>query len=373
MLKKKRIISLIMACVMLLGTLICFDKATLKTYAATPGISYTSYVQGLGWLDWKKNGTMSGTTGRSKRLEGLKVKLVNKSVQGSVVYRAYIGNQGWQSWFSNGEIAGEVGESKQIEAVEIKLTKDMAKQYDIYYRVHVQSKGWLSWAKNGKTAGTTGINRRIEAIQIKLVKKGAKAPGDTSNPYISYSDGVYADTVSDVMDLLRNVGFYNVGANVERKTLVSYYDVNGDGIKELFISTKHHDYDTDYEEINSFKMYTMVNNKVKEVVLPEKGRSRYDFIITSDNQVCITFKSNHPNMDKPDYHFYSLSADGRLVEKKAYQRVWGAYYGRENDLYIITHGKDTIAMEGYYGSLFLDSAVEQSLENVVEDIDRTEL
>ena len=65
MLKKKRIISLIMACVMLLGTLICFDKATFKTYAAAPGISYTSYVQGLGWLDWKKNGTMSGTTGRS--------------------------------------------------------------------------------------------------------------------------------------------------------------------------------------------------------------------------------------------------------------------------------------------------------------------
>ena len=81
----------------------------------------------------------------------------------------------------NDDTSGTSGQSKRLEAIRIKLTDELAENYDIYYRVHAQSFGWLGWAKNGESAGTEGYSYRLEAIQIQLVKKGSSAPGSTSN------------------------------------------------------------------------------------------------------------------------------------------------------------------------------------------------
>lgn len=81
-------------------------------------------------------------------------------------------------------MSGTTGQSKRLEAIQIKLTGDMSNKYDVYYRVHAQTYGWLDWAKNGTSAGTEGLAKRLEAIQIVLVEKGGKAPGNTSNPFV---------------------------------------------------------------------------------------------------------------------------------------------------------------------------------------------
>jgi uncharacterized protein YjdB len=73
-------------------------------------------------------------------------------------------------------MSGTSGESKRLEAIQIKLTGEMANHYDVYYRVHAQSYGWLGWAKNGESAGTAGYAKRLEGIQIVLVPKGSAAP-----------------------------------------------------------------------------------------------------------------------------------------------------------------------------------------------------
>ena len=77
-----------------------------------------------------------------------------------------------RDWRSDGEMAGTSGESKRLEAIHIRLTGDIANYYDIYYRVHVQTIGWQDWVKNGETAGTEGHSYRLEAIEIKLVFQG---------------------------------------------------------------------------------------------------------------------------------------------------------------------------------------------------------
>ena len=41
-------------------------------------IYYRVHVQSYGWLDWAKNGQMSGTSGLAKRLEGIQIVLVPK-------------------------------------------------------------------------------------------------------------------------------------------------------------------------------------------------------------------------------------------------------------------------------------------------------
>jgi uncharacterized protein YjdB len=154
--------------------------------ADTTSVVYRTHVQNVGWQAWKYNGAVSGTSGQSKRLEGIYIKLANAQYSGGITYRTHIQNIGWEEiWRNAGELSGTTGRSLRLEAIQINLTGEMAEHYDIYYRVHAQNFGWLGWAKNGESAGTAGYSLRLEAIQIELVPKGAAAPGSTDRCYIS--------------------------------------------------------------------------------------------------------------------------------------------------------------------------------------------
>ena len=144
-------------------------------------ISYQTHVQTYGWQETKYDGETSGTTGQSKRLEGITIKLTGTQYSGDILYRTHVQTYGWQDWKSNGQVSGTTGESKRLEAIQIKLSGDISNYYDVYYRVHAQNFGWLGWAKNGESAGTAGYAYRLEAIEIQLVPKGQTAPGSTEN------------------------------------------------------------------------------------------------------------------------------------------------------------------------------------------------
>ncbi len=133
-------------------------------------IIYSAHVQNIGWQNNAVSGETAGTTGRSLRVEALKINLADET-EGSVSYRAHVQDVGWQDWVSDGAISGTVGESLRVEALQIKLSGTIADSYDVYYRTHVENVGWTSWVKNGATSGTTGRSLRVEAVQIKLVKK----------------------------------------------------------------------------------------------------------------------------------------------------------------------------------------------------------
>ncbi|MBR2827961.1 MAG: Ig-like domain-containing protein [Bacilli bacterium] len=140
-------------------------------------INYSTHVQDYGWLNDVKDGEMSGTTGQSKRIEGIKIKLKEQEYSGNIEYRTYIHNFGWEPIFSkNGELSGTTGKSLQIEAIEIKLTGEIENYFDVYYRVHSEDYGWLNWAKNGEKSGTVGLSKRLEGIEIVIIKKGTTPP-----------------------------------------------------------------------------------------------------------------------------------------------------------------------------------------------------
>ena len=155
-----------------------YDGKTEKDIKkSTPSVYYKVHRQTYGWeSEWKSDGAESGTTGESKRLEAIKIKLPD-GMSGSVQYRTHIQSIGWESeWKSDGALSGTSGKSKRLEAIQIKLKGKIKDNYDIYYCVHAQHFGWLGWAKNGEQAGTAGYAYRLEAIKIKLVPKGEKAP-----------------------------------------------------------------------------------------------------------------------------------------------------------------------------------------------------
>ena len=147
----------------------------------TISVNYSTHVQKKGWQKYVSNGAMSGTFGKSLRLEAIKIKIANQDVPGNIQYSTHVQKKGWQKYVSNDAMSGTSGKSLRLEAIKIKLTDKLAEKYDIYYRVHAQHFGWLGWAKNGQPAGTEGYSYRLEGIEIKLVEKNGLAPGSTKN------------------------------------------------------------------------------------------------------------------------------------------------------------------------------------------------
>lgn len=153
--------------------------------ANVSGVVYNTHVQTYGWQDYVSNGVMSGTSGESKRLEGIHIALANQPYPGSIEYRTHVQSYGWQPWKNNGQMSGTYGEAKRLEGIEIRLMGEMSVHFDIYYQVHAQTYGWLDWASNGEMAGTSGLSKRLEGIRIVLVPKGNAAPGATARPNVT--------------------------------------------------------------------------------------------------------------------------------------------------------------------------------------------
>ncbi len=154
-------------------------KLTFKIVA--PTVSYMVHVQHSGDQEWRKDGAVAGTSGLSRRLEAIRLKLGSGfPITGGISYRTHVQGIGWQDWQSDGALSGTSGQSRRLEAIRIKLTGTMASKYDVYYRVHAQNVGWMAWAKNGATAGTSNMSWRLEAIQVMLVPKGSSAPGNVN-------------------------------------------------------------------------------------------------------------------------------------------------------------------------------------------------
>ena len=148
-------------------------------------VAYQTHVPSYGWQDYVGNGAVSGTTGQSKRLEGIRIRFDDQPLPGFIQYRTHIQGIGWEKgWRGTDMMSGTEGQARRLEAIEIKLYSAdhvLENEYDIWYRTHVQKYGWTGWAMNGAPCGSEGISYRLEGIQIMLLPKGSPAPGDTTS------------------------------------------------------------------------------------------------------------------------------------------------------------------------------------------------
>ena len=159
----------------------------------TISVGSQAHVQNVGWQNKITDGNISGTVGKSLRLEAIKLSVENQSCSGTIKYQTHVQNIGWQSAVTSGAIAGTTGKALRIEAININLTGELANRYDVYYRVHAQNYGWMNWAKNGENAGTVGKSLRIEGIQVVLVKKGQTAPDNSYGGVITKNSYAYIE------------------------------------------------------------------------------------------------------------------------------------------------------------------------------------
>jgi len=155
-------------------------------YYARRDVSYAAHVQNIGWQNSVSDGELAGTTGRSLRVEALRMSLTD-SPDGTIEYKTRAENGSWQDWASNGETSGSIGKSQPLDALSVRLTGTLAQEYDIYYRVHVSDVGWLGWTSNGSLAGCGGYSRDIEAVEIKILPKGSSSITE-SEAYVEHAD-----------------------------------------------------------------------------------------------------------------------------------------------------------------------------------------
>ena len=136
-----------------LGVLRAKDQSKI-----TGGNLYRSHIQNIGWQGYVNAGQISGTTGRSLRIEAIQIN--SKQVQ----YRVHMKDLGWGAWCTGNAVAGTTGESRRIEAIQFKSSRNMRAQG------HIQNIGWQKEVV-GKdiTIGTTGKSLRLEAFRFEFI------------------------------------------------------------------------------------------------------------------------------------------------------------------------------------------------------------
>jgi len=135
------------------------------------GVEYEVFVEGYGWTPTSRNGFLAGTTGQSKRIEKVRIRLMGvNSKKINVEYNVHVQDHGWMGFVADGAETGVEG--KRIEAIQIRLKGDDSPKYSIEFRSHSQNVGTQDWAKDGELSGTEGGCLRLEALAVLIVPKG---------------------------------------------------------------------------------------------------------------------------------------------------------------------------------------------------------
>ncbi len=199
---------------------------------STLALSVTTHVQNIGWMSpvGIDGTTFAGTTGKSLRLEAIKLTILQSNYDGTIEYQSHIQDYGWESdWKSAGMISGTTGKSLRLEAIKFRLTGELAEMYDIYYQTHVQEIGWTGWAKNGEVSGSSGLSFRLEAIRVAIVEKGSNPPGTSNNAYYEVIGNFNGNQIVKTTNLL--LAYRKSALNSD---LMGAYMYNG--VKYYFLS-----------------------------------------------------------------------------------------------------------------------------------------
>lgn len=181
-------------------------------------VRYRVHIQTYGdQQGWVYNGAYAGTRNLSKRLEELQVQIVPKESknaspkEASVSYRVHRQTYGWEPLdVSDGTVSGTTGQAKRLEGIQISVSGKYSGS--VKYQTQVQTYGWNGWKSDGLTAGTTGQAKRLEAIQIVLVKKTDKAPGATFNGVTSAVSACYVSLRAESNNVLTALGNHSGGS-----------------------------------------------------------------------------------------------------------------------------------------------------------------
>lgn len=171
-------------------------QTTLEADSEEISLKYTTHISGSGWQPYVTTGE-NGKADTTLRLEALKVELSN-TLKGNIKYQAHVQGIGWQSPVSNGMVSGTTGKSLRMEAVKISLDGELATTHDVYYRVYMQNKGWLDWTSNGLPTGSEGYGAVLQAIEMKVISKDDTSIINGENSFYKIGHTTYKGHVQGI-------------------------------------------------------------------------------------------------------------------------------------------------------------------------------
>ena len=131
-----------------------------------PPTGYQTHIAGKGWSAWLDENQISNDIEQLRNIQAVRINFPPHKVYYSVYFNDA---EGWSEEVSNGQQAGTTGKSKAIYGIKIRLDESGTKEFDILYRVHTFDGNWTAWLKNGEVIYSYGV--QINAIQIKLEPK----------------------------------------------------------------------------------------------------------------------------------------------------------------------------------------------------------
>ena len=135
-----------------------------------PLLSYRTHVAVKGWSDgWKSESQLSNPLDQKLDVQAVKIDFPSHKV-----YYSVYDSEGWSEEVIAPEMAGTTGKSKPITGIKIRLDESGAKDFDICYRVHKFDGTWTDWAKNGEAIYSHG--QKLNSIQITLKPKSDSPP-----------------------------------------------------------------------------------------------------------------------------------------------------------------------------------------------------
>ena len=132
-----------------------------------PAMRILGHQQGTGDRKVRDN-EFCGTRGRSRRLEGLQIEIVDQIPDLSLRYMAHLQGIGDTEWHSEGTFCGTRRQSRRLEGFSVELVGSQAANYNVIYTAHLQGIGDTQYFRNGEFCGTRGQSRRLEGLLVRI-------------------------------------------------------------------------------------------------------------------------------------------------------------------------------------------------------------
>ena len=265
------------------------------------GIRYQVLCQGSSkWKSWTADGKKAGTA--QKRLEAIKIELTGEVANHyDVCYRTKTATYGWLNWAKNGEISGTVGLSKKVEAIQIILVeKNSGIPGDASGIVSGQGKASMTKeadgaADDGKAASGAFSSLRYENNSVFYydTKTGSKKTGWIKINGLSYyfdpaKNGKLTDFKAE--DFFSKAVFIG---NSTSEGLTTYF--NSKGKKYLggpLVAAKvSYTFNSDKAKLDGY-MLKYKGNQLQAKALVKKSGSKYALIMMGTNDLVGTAASS---------------------------------------------------------------------------------
>ena len=263
------------------------------------GIKYQVLCQGSSKWKTFADGKKAGTA--QKRLEAIKIELTGEVANHyDVCYRTKTATYGWLNWAKNGEVSGTVGLSKKVEAIQIILVeKNSGVPGNVSGIVSQQEKASMTKEADGAsdTKSSTGafsaLRYENNAVYYYDSKTGAKKTGWIKMNGLSYyfdpsKSGKLTDFKAD--DFFSKAVFIG---NSTSEGLTTYF--NSKGKKYLggpLVAAKvSYTFNSDKSKLDGY-MLKYKGTQLQAKALVKKAGSKYALIMMGTNDLVGTSASS---------------------------------------------------------------------------------